>query len=98
MWYLMAAFSDPPPDPVGPQRQDSYATGVSRRQILRSSAAAGVAVGCLGESSSEADESTVYVFNAGDRTVSVIDTVTDKVVTTTHIGTTASFPANQYVS
>jgi DNA-binding beta-propeller fold protein YncE len=97
----MTGPGDPSSNPVGPQRQDPYETGVSRRQMLRGSTAAGVTAataGCLGDSGtgSEADEPTVYVFNTGDRTLSVIDAVADEVVTTTHIGTTASFPANQY--
>lgn len=95
----MATFGDSPPDPVGPQQRDPYATGVSRRRLLRGSTALGVAAataGCLGGSDGGTDEPTVYVFNTGDRTVSIIDAVSDEVVTTTYIGTTASFPANQY--
>jgi hypothetical protein len=39
---------------------------------------------------------TVYVFNTGDRTMSIIDSTTDDLLGTTMIGTTASFPSNQY--
>jgi len=38
----------------------------------------------------------MFVFNNGDRTVSVIDTESDELVTSAFLGTTASFPANQY--
>ncbi|PSQ23090.1 hypothetical protein BRD01_07335 [Halobacteriales archaeon QS_8_65_32] len=41
-------------------------------------------------------ETTVYVFNTGDRTMSIIDSTTDDLLGTTMIGTTASFPSNQY--
>ena len=40
---------------------------------------------------------TVYVFNTGDMTVSVIDAETDELVTTTFLGATSSFPANQFL-
>ena len=39
---------------------------------------------------------TEYVFNTGDRTMSIIDSTTDDLLGTTMIGTTASFPSNQY--
>jgi hypothetical protein len=38
----------------------------------------------------------VYVFKTGDRTMSIIDSTTDDLLGTTMIGTTASFPSNQY--
>jgi YVTN family beta-propeller protein len=38
----------------------------------------------------------VYVFNTGERTMSIIDSTTDELLATTMIGTTASFPSNQY--
>ena len=41
-------------------------------------------------------ETTVYVFNTGDRTMSIIDSTADDLLGTTMIGTTASFPSNQY--
>jgi len=38
----------------------------------------------------------VYVFNTGDRTLSLIDVESDSVVGTADIGVASSFPANQY--
>ncbi|MBB6646696.1 hypothetical protein [Halobellus ruber] len=79
--------------------------GVSRRTLLAGSAAAGAAAtaGCSGStpgSGDGGDESgppTVYVFNTGDMTVSVIDAAADELVTTTFLGATASFPSNQFL-
>ena len=80
--------------------------GVSRRKLLAGSAAAGAAAtaGCSGSApgsgGSGDDESgppTVYVFNTGDMTVSVIDAAADELVTTTFLGATASFPSNQFL-
>ncbi|GGI94396.1 hypothetical protein GCM10008995_00770 [Halobellus salinus] len=79
--------------------------GVSRRTLLAGSAAAGAAAtaGCSRSipGSGDADDGpgppTVYVFNTGDMTVSVIDTDADDVVATTYLGATASFPSNQYL-
>ncbi|NHN49437.1 hypothetical protein G9464_17845 [Halostella sp. JP-L12] len=42
----------------------------------------------------EAD--SVFVFNTGDRTVSVVDATDDAVVATRQLSLTASFPSNQY--
>jgi len=39
---------------------------------------------------------TVFVFNTGDGTVSMIDAESDSVVATADLGLTASFPANQH--
>jgi len=39
---------------------------------------------------------TVFVFNTGDATVSIIDPASDEVVDTQHLGLSASFPSNQY--
>jgi YVTN family beta-propeller protein len=76
--------------------------GVSRRALLAGSATAGAlaTAGCLGGSGSEQESGpeTVYVFNTGDKTISVIDAATDELVTTQYLGATASFPANQYVA
>jgi YVTN family beta-propeller protein len=75
--------------------------GVSRRALLAGSAAAGTlaTAGCVGGGDSGGDGSdTVYVFNTGDKTISVIDTAADELVTTQYLGATASFPANQYVA
>ncbi|WP_331232879.1 YncE family protein [Natronorarus salvus] len=46
----------------------------------------------------EHEETTVYVFNTGEMTVSLIDPATDTLVETTHLGATSSFPANQYAT
>ena len=77
---------------------------VSRRGLLAGSAAAGAALaGCSGDGGATetpdaevADRETVFVFNTGDDTVSVVDVATDEVVGTTHLGLSASFPSNQY--
>jgi YVTN family beta-propeller protein len=72
---------------------------VSRRRLLAGSTAAGVAAtaGCLGgEGEASADGATVFVFNTGDGTVSLIDPETDEVVGSQHLGLSASFPSNQY--
>ena len=75
---------------------------VSRRRLLAGSVAAGAAAtaGCTGNRTGDsADERTrpsVFVFNTGDSTVSVIDPTMDEVVTTQHLGLTSSFPSNQY--
>jgi YVTN family beta-propeller protein len=89
------------------QRTDA----VSRRRLLAGSTAAGAAAtaGCLGgENDSETtgnsgrdggdptERSTVFVFNTGDGTISLIDTETDEVVETRHVGLSSSFPSNQY--
>jgi DNA-binding beta-propeller fold protein YncE len=80
--------------------------GVSRRTLLAGSAAAGAAAtaGCSGSTpgsggsgDDEQGPPTVYVFNTGDMTVSVIDAAADELVTTTFLGATASFPSNQFL-
>ena len=70
---------------------------VSRRRMLAGSTAAGATAtaGCLGESE-PTEAATVFVFNTGDGTVSVIDPATDSVVETRHVGLSSSFPSNQY--
>jgi DNA-binding beta-propeller fold protein YncE len=82
---------------------DAPRPALSRRTMLAGSAAAGVAAtaGCLGEESDGGgreivDRPTVFVFNTGDGTVSLIDVESDGVVATEPIGMTASFPSNQY--
>jgi YVTN family beta-propeller protein len=84
---------------LNPEPEDAHAAGVSRRRLLRTSAAAGIVgatAGCLGGIASDEGAPTVFVFNTGDRTVSIIDATTQQLVRTTHLGTTASFPSNQY--
>ncbi|WP_290815341.1 YncE family protein [Halovivax sp.] len=80
-------------------RRDPFADGVDRRRLLRSSAAAGGAAalaGCLGNGDESETAPTVYVFNTGDRTVTIVDAEANEAVETAHVDTTASFPANQY--
>jgi len=76
------------------------ADGVSRRTLLAGSAAAGTAAtaGCLGAGGGGNDPGgpTVFVFNTGDGTVSVLDAAADEVVATADLGASASFPANQF--
>jgi DNA-binding beta-propeller fold protein YncE len=78
--------------------------------MLAGSIAAGAAAtaGCAGadpdtDSSNETDgggdgerSDTVFVFNTGDKTVSVVNVASDEVVATPQLRLTASFPANQY--
>lgn len=87
---------------LNPDIEDPFAEGVSRRRLLQSSAAAGATAATAGCTSSlpgvdgGGGAPTVFVFNTGDKTVSVIDAATDELVTTTFLGATASFPSNQY--
>lgn len=84
----------------GPTRVNPFERGIDRRRVLQSSAvASGAALaGCLGSDGDEDGERapTVYVFNNGDRTLSIVDAEADELVETVFIDTTASFPANQY--
>ena len=87
---------------------DGGPRGVSRRRLLASGATAGAAAtaGCAGgnddrEPETSADdgdtsEATVFVFNTGDGTVSLIDPASDSVVGTQSLGLSSSFPSNQY--
>ncbi|MFA9427764.1 hypothetical protein [Natronorubrum sp. A-ect3] len=78
--------------------RDPFRSGIDRRRVLHSSATIGATAtlaGCLSEASGQRAP-TVYVFNTGDRTLSLIDADTDELIETVFIGTTASFPANQY--
>jgi YVTN family beta-propeller protein len=74
---------------------------VSRRRLLATGAVAGAVAtaGCAGTDEAGDDgsgQSTVFVFNTGDGTVSLIDPRRDEVVETRAIGLSASFPSNQY--
>ncbi|MHC3436609.1 YncE family protein [Natrialbaceae archaeon A-gly3] len=73
---------------------------VGRREVLWSSATVSAAATLSGRLTDETRrdnrEPTVYVFNNGDRTLTVIDAEANEVLETVEIGTTASFPANQY--
>ena len=86
-------------------RRNPFADGIDRRRLLRASGAVGATAalaGCSGGGSAGDDAGsggpapTVFVFNNGDRTLSVIDAERDEVVGSAFLGTTASFPANQY--
>jgi YVTN family beta-propeller protein len=83
--------------------------GLSRRHLLSGSAAAGAvgAAGCLGGDGADSTttetpapgttgEPTVFVFNTGDRTVSLIDPREPAVLGSRELGVTASFPSNQF--
>jgi len=83
------------------QRDSSSSTGgVSRRYLLAGSATAGVAAiaGCVGGDGGgePAEQPTVFVFNTGAGTVSLIDPKSDELVETRSIGLSSSFPSNQY--
>lgn len=96
-------------DVLYPNRGKRTATGnesdnVSRRTLLAGSAAAGAAAtaGCVDTVTDGAGESgngppTVFVFNTGEKTVSVIDAAADELVRTTYLGATSSFPSNQFL-
>jgi DNA-binding beta-propeller fold protein YncE len=89
-------------------RADGASDGVSRRRLLASGVAAGAvaAAGCTGGDDSDGDadgtgggsegQATVFVFNTGDGTVSLIDPDRDEIVGTRAIGLSSSFPSNQY--
>jgi YVTN family beta-propeller protein len=86
-------------DPLYPNRGgEPDEAGVSRRRLLAGSAAAGAAAtaGCTTRSDAGGGRDTVFVFNTGDRTVSVIDPAADEVVSTQYLGFTSSFPSNQF--
>jgi len=77
---------------------DGPAGAVSRRRLLASGATAGAVAtaGCVGGSGAETGAPTVFVFNTGDGTVSVVDPATDEVVDTQSLGLSSSFPSNQF--
>ncbi|WP_255171288.1 YncE family protein [Natrononativus amylolyticus] len=82
---------------ANPDRKNPFGRGIDRRRVLQSSAVVGTTAtlsGCLSDDDERAP--TMYVFNNGDRTVSVIDAETDELIESVFLGTTASFPANQY--
>lgn len=89
-------------DPLYPNRgEETGPKDVSRRRLLAGSAVAGAAAsaGCSsrlpgGEEGGSSE--TVFVFNTGDLTVSIIDAAADELVTTQYLGATASFPSNQF--
>ena len=94
-------MTDSEPDPLvypNAGTDSQRADGVSRRRVLAGSTAAGAAAtaGCLGDDQEPPDGPTVFVFNTGDGTVSLIDPETNEVVGTHHLGLSSSFPSNQY--
>ncbi len=86
------------------EKVDPFKEGVSRRNFLRSSVVTGAAAsatataGCMhgGNGDTAATPATVFVFNTGDSTVSLIDPENDEVIATPFIGATASYPSNQH--
>lgn len=82
-------------------RTETRPTGVSRRRVMAGSMAASTTMNARwAESLSTADRSgtaeTIFVFNTGDMTVSIIDAATNEVVATPYLGLTSSFPSNQF--
>jgi len=73
---------------------------VSRRRLLAGSATAGAVAtaGCIGGDggSNPTGQPTVFVFNTGDGTVSLIDPESDELVESRSLGLSSSFPSNQY--
>jgi hypothetical protein len=93
----------PETDPVlYPNKRGSSTStkNVSRRHLLAGSATAGAVAtaGCIGgdAGSEPAEQPTVFVFNTGDGTVSLIDPESDELVETRAIDLSSSFPSNQY--
>ena len=88
------ASDDPDGDDAAP---------ISRRGLLGATAAAGAVAtaGCAsgddaGTPGAVEGAPTVFVFNTGDGSVSMVDAETDEVVGTRAAGVTSSFPSNQF--
>jgi DNA-binding beta-propeller fold protein YncE len=85
-----------------PNREGAPASesGVSRRRVLAGGALAGAVAtaGCAGDAGGDgpAEQPTVFVFNTGDGTVSLIDPERDERIESRAIGLSSSFPSNQY--
>lgn len=85
-------------------RDDGVPAGLSRRHLLASGATASAvaAAGCAGDGGSQAGDDTdastptVFVFNTGDGTVSLIDPANNEIVGSRAIDRSSSFPSNQY--
>lgn len=79
-------------------RSEEGPDGVSRRRLLANSATAGAVAtaGCVGTGSEDVEQTTVFVFNTGDGTVSLVDPGSDEVVGTRAVDLSSSFPSNQY--
>src|SRR6056297_1859446 len=80
------------------QESSTSAGSLSRRRVLAGGATTGVVAtaGCLGAGSEPVERPTVFVFNTGDGTVSLIDPESDTLLETRSIGLSSSFPSNQY--
>jgi DNA-binding beta-propeller fold protein YncE len=82
------------------QRPSTSTREVSRRRLLAGSALAGTVAtaGCAGgeRGGDPADQPTVFVFNTGDGTVSLLDPGSDELVETRAVDLSSSFPSNQY--
>ena len=89
-------------DLANDDRRNPFGEGIDRRRLLKGSGAVGATAalaGCSGGGGGGGGGDpapTVFVFNNGDRTVSVVDAESDEVLTSVYLDTTASFPANQY--
>jgi DNA-binding beta-propeller fold protein YncE len=100
----------PPPTDrrLYPNRGDDTGRGgLSRRRLLAGSATAGAVAtaGCTGSGSNNdpdggsddaGSSATVFVFNTGDGTVSLIDPASNEVVGSRALDLSSSFPSNQY--
>jgi len=102
-------MGDPRDDAFLYPNDDTTGPSFSRRLLVAGSTAAGIGTlaGCASDEQQQSETSTrdtgtvttassVFVFNTGDRTVSVLDVETDSVIRTISIGLTSSFPSNQY--
>ena len=74
---------------------------LSRRSMLTAAVAAGATTaGCLGGDSGDEGEivfrPTMFVFNTGNGTVSLVDVERNEVVDTVPVGLSSSFPSNQF--
>ncbi len=99
-------MTETPPNPIYPNAGhdgDRPSADISRRRLLAGSTAAGTAAtaGCLSDDNAAAgddvvDAATIFVFNTGDGTVSLVDNQRDEVVETRFVDLSSSFPSNQY--
>jgi len=77
-------------------------SSVSRRRLLSGSmaASAGMTTGWTeppsGANNQDTAQETIFVFNTGDMTVSIIDAASNEVVATPYLDMTSSFPSNQF--
>jgi len=100
----MTDSEDPLYPNAGVEDADAGPSGPSRRRLLAGVAALGsvATAGCTGDGDGGGGEDgdggqpTVFVFNTGDGTVSVVDAAADEVVGARDLGLSSSFPSNQY--